>query len=101
MSDEINAVLDRIEEAQRPLLGSRPSTPLEFLQAVYSNEGLPIPVRMRAAIEAAPFIHPKLSVTAQVNSEDFAAAMDRCVRRSAKAIEQPNAIQHRPLARRV
>ena|SRR5215471_14034927 len=59
MSDEINAVLDRIEEAQRALLGSRPSTPLEFLQAVYSNEGLPISVRMRAAIEAAPFIHPQ------------------------------------------
>ena len=27
MSDEINAVLDRIEEARRPSLGSGPSTP--------------------------------------------------------------------------
>ena len=100
MSDEINAVLDRIEEAQRPLLGSRPSTPLEFLQAVYCNEGLPIPVRMRAAIEAAPLVHPKLSVTAQVNGEDFAAAMERANRSSAKAVEQPTkAIEHQPLAR--
>ena len=89
MSDEINAVLDRIEEAQRPLLGSRPSTPLEFLQAVYCNEGLPISVRMRAAIEAAPFIHPKLSVTAQVNGDDFAAALERATKRSAQVIEQP------------
>jgi len=102
MSDEINAVLDRIEEAQRPLLASRPSTPLEFLQAVYCNEGLPISVRMRAAIEAAPFIHPKLSVTAQVNSETFAAALERAVNRSAKVISQPKAIEHQPLvARRV
>src|SRR5262249_6460184 len=101
MSDEINAVLDRIEEAQRPLLGSRPSTPLEFLQAVYCNEGLPISVRMRAAIEAAPFIHPKLSVTAQIGGEGFAAAMERATRRSAKAIEQPKAIEHQPLARRL
>jgi hypothetical protein len=87
MSDEINVVLDRIEEAQRPSLGSRPSTPLEFLQSVYCNETVPLPVRMRAAIEAAPFIHPKLSVTAQIGSEDFAAAMERARRRSAKVLE--------------
>src|SRR5215467_5552126 len=100
MSDEINAVLDRIEEAQRPLLGSRPSTPLEFLHAVYCNEGLPISVRMRAAIEAAPFIHPKLSVTAQVNGDDFAAALERAVNRSAQVLTQPKAIEHQPRALR-
>jgi len=76
MSDEINAVLDRIEEAQRPLLGSRPSTPLEFLEAVYCNEGLPISIRMRA-------------VTAQVNGDDFAAALERATKRSAQVIDQP------------
>jgi hypothetical protein len=101
MLDEINAVLDRIEEAQRPSLGSRPSTPLEFLQAVYSNEGLPISVRMRAAIEAAPFIHPKLSVSAQVSSDEFAAALERAVKRSAKVISQPKAIEHHPSGRRL
>ena len=31
-------------------------TPLDFLKAVYLNEGLPLTVRMRAAIEAAPYI---------------------------------------------
>jgi hypothetical protein len=76
------------------------ATPLEFLQAVYCNETVPLPVRMRAAIEAAPFIHPKLSVTASVNSDDFAAAMERATRRSAKAIEQPKAIEHQPRALR-
>src|SRR5262245_20070218 len=94
MSDEINAVMDRIEEAQRPLLGSRPSTPLEFLQAVYCNEGLPISVRMRAAIEAAPFIHPKLSVSAQISSEDFADRLTRAVNRSSQVMKT---INHQPI----
>jgi hypothetical protein len=29
-------------------------TPLQFLQAVYCNEGVPLPVRMRAAVECLP-----------------------------------------------
>ena len=39
-------------------------TPLDFLTAVYLNEQLPLSVRMRAAIEAAPYRHPKLTATA-------------------------------------
>ena len=72
------------------------ATPLEFLQAVYWNEGLPISVRMRAAIEAAPFVHPKLSVTAQINSEDFADRLARAVNRSSmvmKTIEPTQIIE--------
>jgi len=58
---------------------------------------------MRAAIEAAPFIHPKLSVTAQVNSENFAAAMERARRRSEKVIEPTKVISSVPdrIVRRV
>jgi hypothetical protein len=72
------------------------ATPLEFLQAVYCNEGLPISVRMRAAIEACPFIHPKLSVSAQINSEDFADRLARAVNRSSmvmKTIEPTQIIE--------
>ena len=76
------------------------ATPLEFLQAVYCNEGLPINTRIRAAIEAAPFVHPKLSVSAQVNSEEFAVALERAVKRSAKVLEPPKAIEHQPLVAR-
>ena len=73
------------------------TTPLDFLKLIYRSPEVPLSVRMRAAIEAAPFIHPKLSVTAQMNSEDFAAAMERATRRSAQVIgEQPKAIEHQP-----
>jgi hypothetical protein len=44
-------------------------TPLDFLKAVYCNEGLPLHVRMKAAIEAAPYVHPKLSATAVLTSD--------------------------------
>ena len=44
------------------------ATPLEFLQSIYRNEAVPLPVRMRAAIEAAPYVHPKLSMNANVIS---------------------------------
>jgi hypothetical protein len=74
------------------------ATPLVFLQAVYCNEGLPINTRIRAAIEAAPFVHPKLSVSASVNSEDF-AALERANKRSAKVmkiIDQPKIIDQSP-----
>jgi len=42
--------------------------------------------RGRAAIEALPFEHPKLS-TASLNGEDFADQMDKAFQRSAKVIE--------------
>jgi hypothetical protein len=61
-------------------------TPLEFLQAVYCNEGLPLHHRMRAAIEAAPFVHAKLSVTASFDGKSFAVALESAIARSGKAL---------------
>jgi hypothetical protein len=68
-------------------------TPLEFLTAVYCNEGLPLSVRMRAAIECAQYRHPKLGVMATTNmsSEDFASMLDRAIARS-----QVKQIEHHP-----
>lgn len=92
MSDAINAVINRIEEAQRVRVGDD-VTPLDFLRAVYCNPNLPLPVRMRAAIEAAPFVHPKLSATAFVSGDSFAERLDRAIARSQG---EPNVIEHNP-----
>ena len=72
-------------------------TPLDFLKAVYLNEGLPLTVRMRAATEAAPYMHAKLGAMAitSMSSNDFAAALDRAIARSGKA---PLLIEVRSLA---
>jgi hypothetical protein len=51
-------LIDHDDDVAQPL-----PTPLDFLQAVYCNEGLPIAQRLKAAIEAAPYVHPKLSAT--------------------------------------
>jgi hypothetical protein len=72
------------------------ATPLEFLQAVYRNEGIPLSVRMKAAIEALPFAHPKLAVTAMFDGNDFAHALEQAAARSRAVMQrpQPRAIEH-------
>jgi hypothetical protein len=61
-------------------------TPLEFLEAVYSNEGVPLQARLKAAIEAAQYVHPKLSVTTNIEAGDFAVQLDRAVERSRRVM---------------
>jgi transposase len=56
-----------------------------FLQAIYCNDGLPLHVRMKAAITALPFEHPKLAVVATLGASDCASAIERS-RQSAPAI---------------
>jgi hypothetical protein len=65
---------------------SRP-TSLDFLQAVYLNEQLPLSVRMRAAIEAAPYEQAKISAVAvgYLNAHDFASRLDQAIERSDRA----------------
>jgi hypothetical protein len=53
--------------------------------------------RLKAACEALPFVHPKLAVSAQVNGDDFARTLELAMRRSAKVISQPKAIEHQCL----
>jgi hypothetical protein len=59
-------------------------TPLDFLEAVYLNEELPLTVRMRAAIECLQYKHPKLSAAAigHFDGANFAQALERCIERS-------------------
>ncbi len=63
---------------------------LNILQAIYRNPQVPLPVRMRAAIEALPFETPKLSATAVLTGDDFAARLERAISRSGSRL-----IEHR------
>jgi hypothetical protein len=72
-------------------------TPLDFLTAVYTNADLPLSVRLRAAIEAAPYVHPKLSATAIIpGGEGFARRLQEAVERSRAKV-----IEHKPRAERL
>jgi hypothetical protein len=77
-------------------------TPIDFMEAVYLNPNLPLNTRLRAAIEAAPYRHPKLAVTAHARF-DFAAQLDReiekCIARSGikpTPLPAPKMIEHEP-----
>ena len=73
-------------------------TSLAFLQAVYCNDGLPLHVRMKAAIAALPFEHPKLSATLAVQADDsWAAKLKNAIARSSQA-EAYRAIEAAPTA---
>ena len=62
-------------------------TSLEFLQAVYLNEQLPLSVRLRAAIEAAPYECPRMSAVSvgYYDGNTFAQRLDRAIDASNRA----------------
>jgi hypothetical protein len=62
-------------------------TALELLQEVYRDPMVPLPVRLRAAVEAAPYEHPKLTAVAlgKFTGEDFASRLERAVEASNRA----------------
>jgi hypothetical protein len=59
------------------------ATSLTFLQTVYRDHRQSIGLRLRAAIAAAPFEHPRLSMTAVVTGgEDMARRLELAITRS-------------------
>jgi lambda repressor-like predicted transcriptional regulator len=68
---------------------------LDLLRAVYQNNQLPLTTRMRAAIAALPFEVPRLAVTAVVSEQDFAAVLDRRLKRIEEM--KANAIEAKPV----
>lgn len=66
---------------------------LEFLQAIYTNDELPLFTRVRVAIACLPFETPKLAVTAQVTEKDFATLLDQRIKR----YEQMKLIEAKPV----
>jgi hypothetical protein len=82
--ETIYQVLDRIETEPELDVGADGSS-LDLLQAVYRDSQQPISRRMRAAIAALPFEHPKLSVVAALGPNDgFAAKLEDAIKRTAE-----------------
>ena len=100
MLDTVDAALGEIEEAaHRSQVIERPKDALTFLRAVYQNASVPLPVRIRCAVECLPFESPKLSATAIVQGQDFAALLDARLSRADKLNgEGPKLIEHEPQA---
>jgi len=63
------------------------ATSLTLLQKVYRSPSVALMTRIRAAIAALQFEHPKLAVTATVEGGDFAFQLDQAIERSRKVIE--------------
>jgi hypothetical protein len=74
-------------DAEPPLPFTANGTSLEFLQAIYRSAEQPMVRRMKAAIAALPFEHPKLAVTAVMTDGDLGARLHRAIQRSARVVE--------------
>ena len=66
---------------------------LEFLQAIYMNDELPLLTRVRVAIACLPFESPKLIATAVMNEGSFADPLDRRLKR----IEQMKLLENKTI----
>jgi len=54
--------------------------PLDFLRSIYMDEEVPLPTRIKAATEAAQYVHPKLAMVATANANgDFGAMLERAI----------------------
>jgi hypothetical protein len=90
LAGRFEADLTRVEP--EPLLNRRVS-PLEFLEQVIHDESVPLPMRLRAAIEACPYQHPKLSATLLIPPDgDFATRLERAIERTRRG----TVIEHEP-----
>jgi len=97
MTDRVLEILDRYEAERLELAANEPvpENALDYLQTLYKNPLLPMPVRMRAAAIALPFESPKLTAIANLSPEDFSDRLEKAITRSgvklieAKAVEPP------------
>jgi hypothetical protein len=90
-------------------INGREITPVDFLEAVYLNPNLPLATRLRAAIEAAPSRHAKLSAHAvgHYDGKSFAEQVEKAIERSRSPVPQlngpvdpiPATVAQRPMSR--
>jgi hypothetical protein len=88
MAETIYQALDRIDRTwAEPQVDVGPQgSSLDLLSAIYRDPTRPLTVRMRAAIAALPFEHPKLAVVANIGAEGFADALEEAMARSGKSV---------------
>jgi hypothetical protein len=72
------------------LVRYEPASAHEFLQAVWNDPGVPLPLRIRAAVEALPFERPKLAATYSLG-EGLARKLEAALARSAALDREPPA----------
>jgi len=75
------------------------ATSLDLLQAIYRDPTQPIQRRMKAAAEALPFEHPKLSVVVTNRKGDLADRLMAALQASQQVIEDRKVmkvIEHEP-----
>jgi hypothetical protein len=81
MKNPVYQVLDRLEEEDEGGIDIEANTSLDFLQAIYRSSDQPLNVRMRAAVAALPFEHPKLSVNANLGGNvGYARGLERAIK---------------------
>src|SRR5262249_175792 len=81
----IEAHQKRVEELNGERFELEPNaTSLTLLQKVYRSSAIPLSTRMRAAMAAIQFEHPKLGVTGNVEGGDFADQLEKAIERSRK-----------------
>lgn len=81
--------LDRIVlvDKEKPLVLPKTKTALGLLQAIYQDEEMPLPVRLRCAMAALPFESPKLVAVANVNGGDFGERLEKARERTVGLLE--------------
>src|SRR5262245_13777379 len=93
MVETVRAVMDRLEAQQAEEVEIPPNgISLDLLQAVYRNNRLPLPTRMRAAGMAIPYECAKLMATAVINENSFAELLEKRLKRQ-QQIEQAKVIE--------
>ena len=99
----LDSLLDQLEERQKvegQIQLSTNATSLDLLQAIYRDPTQPIQRRMKAAAEALPFEHPKLSVVVTNREGDLAVRLERAWRATQQVNEDRKVmkvIEHEPM----
>jgi hypothetical protein len=90
MAGTIYDVLERTTVEGPEPCGIEAQTSLDLLQAIYRSPYEPIHRRMRAAIAALPYEHPKLAVVAHFDGGGLGERLEAAIKRA--RVAQPGAI---------